>query len=722
MVVGDAGRSAGFEADAAAGLVADLEAELRRAYARQTGFAAAAFSEPRTALALRPLEERGWRVLHDRRWPGTTRANIDHLVIGPPGVAVVDTKHWAGPVELRGGRLFACEDDRHEAVEDLLRLVAAVEEMVLDLGTGPDQVPVGLSAVHVLPVLALTSFSGPRRADTRVGRVRLTALRQLPTLLAAQPTVLSPDNITRVADYLHEQLPVALTPDAIPRQRGSIIGVPVRPEPLPTDPGDEPDALFDVPALAAQLAEQITRAAKAPLLDWMAFLHPAQTRLVRRSYTGPARVRGPAGTGKSVVMLHRAAWLAETRPGRILVTSFVRTLPIHQQAVYQRFSPATADRVDFLGLHAVAIKVLAQAGQRLNVNGRRADAAFDTAWNHVGAAGPLAEIAEPRYWRQEIDFVIKGRGLRRFVDYEALPRRGRTIPLSPTDRVAVWQLLTAYSEQLERRGVHDFNDLLAAAVDLASRSSTPSPWAAVVIDEVQDLPLLGVRLCALLGGTGRDQLFLVGDGQQAIYPGGFTLTEAGISVVGRATVLSVNYRNTRQILDYARVHIEADDFSDLDGTDEHGTRTVEVLRDGPIPTTATAPDRRRLALLLAIALRRDHTDGIDWGEMAILTLTHNDAAYLREQLDTRNIPHRDLNGWDGRPDHHVKIDTVQRAKGLDFTAVYMPTLWTPTRPGPEEREILRRRQQFVGRTRARDRLWVGTVTPTQHRRRPLSES
>ena len=715
MVVGDAGGSARLEADATAGLVADLEAELRRAYARQTGFAAAAFSEPRTALALRALEDRGWRVLHDRRWPGSTRANVDHLVIGPPGVAVIDTKHWAGPVELRGDRLFACEDDRTESVEDLLRLVATIEELLVDLGTAPDATPVGLSAIHVLPVLALTSFSGPRRADTRVGRVRLTALRQLPTLLAAQPTVLAPEDITRVADFLTDQLPIALSPDAIPRQRGSVIGVPVRPEPLPADPGAEPDALFDVSALAAQLAEQVSKAAAAPLVEWMGFLHPAQTRLVRRSYAGPARIRGPAGTGKSVVMLHRTAWLAETRPGRILVTSYVRTLPIHQKAVYQRLSPTTADRVDFLGLHAVAGKVLAAAGQRMNVNGQRATAAFDTAWAQVGATGPLADIAPPDYWREEIDVVIKGRGLRRFVDYEALPRRGRSIPLTPTDRIAVWQLLSAYTEQLERRGVHDFNDLLAAAVDLTTRRPDPSPWSAVVIDEVQDLPLLGVTLCALLGGTGRDKLFLVGDGQQAVYPGGFTLTEAGISVVGRATILTVNYRNTRQILDYARVHVDSDDFSDLDGTDEHGTRTVEVLRDGPTPTTVTAPDRRRLALLLAIAIRRDHTDGVDWGDMAVLTLSHNEARYLRDQLAARDIPVRDLQTWNGHPDDHVKIDTVRRAKGLDFTAVYMPTLWTP-RPGTEEREILRRRQQFVGQTRARDRLWVGTVQPPNHHR------
>lgn len=715
MAVGDAGRSAAFEADAAAGAVADLEAELRRAYARQSGFAAAAFSEPRTALALRPLEDRGWRVLHDRRWPGSTRANVDHVVVGPPGVMVIDTKHWAGPVELRQGRLFACEDDRHDAVEDLLRLVAAVEELLLDLGYGPHRQPMALSAVHVLPVLALTSFTGGRSADTRVGRVRLTAVRQLPALLAARPTVLSGAEIDRVADHLADQMPAAVTADAIPRQRGSVVGVPVRPEPLPADPGAEPEALLDLTALAEQLAEQITKAATAPIVEWMGFLHPVQARIVRRSYAGPARVRGPAGTGKSVVMLHRVAWLAETRPGRILVTSFVRTLPTHQRAVYERLSPATAERVDFLGLHALAGKLLAEAGQRLNVNGRRADAAFEAAWAEVGANGPLAAIAPADYWHQEIDYVIKGRGLRHFVDYQALPRRGRSISLTPTDRQPVWQLLTAYTEQLERRGVHDFNDLLSAAVDLVSRSGVPSRWASVVIDEVQDLPLLGIRLCALLGGTGRDQLFLVGDGQQAIYPGGFTLTEAGVSVVGRATVLTVNYRNTRQILDFARSRIVDDDFSDLDDTDEHGDRDVDVVREGPTPTVVTAPDKRRLALLLALAVRRHIAAGIDPGEMAVLTLSRSDAAYLRRELARRAIPAGDLENWDGHPDHQVKVDTVQRAKGLDFAAVYMPTLWAPP-PGTAERHVLHRRQQFVGQTRARDHLWIGTLHNPEGRR------
>lgn len=716
MGVEEAGRSAQREADDTRSRIRELSSEMRRTYARQDGFAAAALSEPWTAAVLQPLADLGWRILHDRRWPGSSSANVDHLAVGPPGVAVIDTKHWSGSVEVRGDRLWCGDDDRHESVENMLRLVAAVEELLVEVDQGVAGPPAGLSPVHVLPVYAFTKFVRSRDLRACVGRVRLVAIRQLPALLAAQPVVLSESEIALVAAHLEQHMPPASEGSIIPRQRPSPTGLPIRPEPLPPDvptqPADDADCLFDVP----DLAEQLAKAAAGPLVEWMGFLHPGQARLVRRSFAGPARVRGATGTGKSVVMLHRAAWLAETRPGRVLVTSFVRTLPRHQRAVYEQLSQHTLDKVDFLGVHEVARQLLREAGQRLTVRQERIEAAFDTAWTTVGALGRLAVIADRRYWREEIDYVIKGRGLRTFVEYDGLDRRGRSIALATREKVQVWRLCTAYTEELERRDTYDHNDVLSAAVDLVTRHPPEPGWSAVAVDEVQDLPLLGVRLCALLGGTGHDGLFLVGDGQQAIYPGGFTLPEAGVSVVGRAVVLRVNYRNTRQIIESACQLVEGHEFSDLDGTLESGFRDVDVIRDGPEPVRQTAPDRRRLALRLAIALRQDARDGVDWGDMAVLTLSRDAATFLRDYLADRGIPVRDVKNWDGRPDHEVKVDTVHRAKGLDFGSVYLPQLHakmdvSDEAKGVDEHETRRLRQQFVGQTRARDRLWIGTVVP-----------
>jgi hypothetical protein len=130
------------------------------------------------------------------------------------------------------------------------------------------------------------------------------------------------------------------------------------------------------------------------------------------------------------VLLHRAAWLATVRTGSILVTSFVRTLPPQLGSVYRALSPDTADRVEFIGLHALARRLLAHNGQTLNVNQRRVDRAYQRAWEKVGQNTPLAALEDNRYWREEIDHVIKGRGLRELADYEAIGREGRNRSLN----------------------------------------------------------------------------------------------------------------------------------------------------------------------------------------------------------------------------------------------------------------------------------------------------
>ncbi|GAA5154481.1 hypothetical protein GCM10023321_26360 [Pseudonocardia eucalypti] len=511
-----------------------------------------------------------------------------------------------------------------------------------------------------------------------------------------------------------EQLPPSSAAGLIPAPRSGVLAVPIQSEPAPPAEAPPPPAdggLFDL----AELNAQIERAASEPLVEWMGFLHPAQNRLVRRSFNGPARVRGPAGTGKTVVMLHRAAWLAATRPGRVLITSFVRTMTHQLEPVYRRLSPQTVDRVDFLGIHELARQLLADANQSKATNGRKIEAAFGQAWNRVGARGPLKAIcANPQYWQEEINNVIKGRGLRRLVEYERLERRGRSIPLTGEHKRHVWDLLIAYNEQLERRGTHDYNDLLSAAVDLVEQAPPEPGWSAVLVDEVQDLSMLGLKLCGLLAAPQADGLFLVGDGQQALYTGGFTLAEAGISVLGRATVLKVNYRNTRQIIDAAHQVVSNHEFFDLDPISERGVRDVKVVREGPPIARAYGQSKSDLSFLLVAAIKRDHHRfGVKYGEMAVLVHSKIDAAYLRDYLAGYDIDVIDLSIWDGEPDHRVKVGTVHRSKGLDFAAVYLPTFARSTNRGnhPDrvEREARRARQEFVGRTRARDRLWTGTT-------------
>lgn len=187
------------------------------------------------------------------------------------------------------------------------------------------------------------------------------------------------------------------------------------PRPRAEAPATTPEAATPQMALIddTDLKQALLEAAMAqPVEDWMTFLHPEQAKHVPRSFNGPARVRGAAGTGKTVVGLHRAVYLPSTRPGRVLYTSYVRTLPVVLREYYSRLSPQTLDRVDFVSVHRFAIDLLKERGYQPRVDLRGVDKAYRIAWVQVGKTGSLKRFPQEwTYWKDEVDAVIKGRGL-----------------------------------------------------------------------------------------------------------------------------------------------------------------------------------------------------------------------------------------------------------------------------------------------------------------------
>lgn len=470
-----------------------------------------------------------------------------------------------------------------------------------------------------------------------------------------------------------------------------------------------PDALADVLA--------------KPIEDWMVFLHPDQARLTQRPFSGAARVRGGAGTGKTVVALHRAKHLADTYRGRVLFTTYVRNLPPVFEQLYCRLDQETAGRVEFVNLHKWAYRFLAQQGRPPQLDPGKIAKAYAQAWNSVARPGSyLDERGYSRqYYREEIDWVIKGRDLRTLDDYLSLSRTGRGTPLSEPHRRAVWELYEAYEQELRRQGTQDFNDVLREALASVRDGALTEPYVAVVVDEAQDFTEVGARLVHELAGRDkRDGLFLVGDGQQSVYPGGYSLAAVGIDVVGRSAVLKVNYRNTRQILEAARRVVQGHAYDDLDAEGVGGTGDVVVVRDGEPPTMVgfDDPDEHDTALVAAIddAAR---SSGVGPGDLAVLVPTNRLVDHYASAIQALGYRTVKLERYDGRPSDHVKVGTYQRGKGLEFKRVFLPRL-DPASTGEQQRfnedadtyqerlELLRR-QLFVAMTRARDALWLGWV-------------
>lgn len=683
--------------------------ELADEHARRAGIArqmgrsleAAAWSERRLASTLIELEPLGYTLLADRRRPGSVRGNVDLVLVGPGGVVLVDAKAWH-EVTIAGGRVWRGEVDATDEIERLADLLHSTQGELAEIGLAPGE------------VRAIVAFTGLEVPRTELFGVGLLGDVAAVLEIARLGRRLSAARVGEVRAVLERLFPPYSTgPLSIPT---AALPEPVLPEPVL--PGTDAASL-GVDEIHAALLDGMRR---APIEEWMAFLDPEQARLVRRSFNGPSRIRGAAGTGKTVVALHRAAYLARTTGGPVLVTTFVRTLPRVLESLLQRLAPDVAGRVEFRSVHGFAADLLASRGSFLEVDAEAASRIFDRVWREKGLDGPLGAI-DPgaRYWYEEISSVLKGRGLSRFEHYAGLARHGRRRPLTVEQRAAVWELYVGYEHALREDGVADWADLILEA-DASLRETPVDRYRAVIVDEVQDLSCVMIRMLYSLVGDIPDGLNLVGDGQQTIYPGGSTLAEAGVSIAGRAVVLGTNYRNTAEIAAFAHDLVRADEHIDIEGAPARAAAPV-APRHGPRPVHTVFGSRAGHDESLVARVRRIVADseqagtGPGFGDIGVLALYSWHAREAAAALEAAGIPTIDLADYDGTPVEAVKVGTIKRAKGLEFAEVLI--VRTPpalVQPGPPtlddaaiERTVLQRRELFVGMTRARDGLWVGVA-------------
>ncbi|MBF6455571.1 UvrD-helicase domain-containing protein [Nocardia cyriacigeorgica] len=483
------------------------------------------------------------------------------------------------------------------------------------------------------------------------------------------------------------------------------------PEPNPTE-----SALLDRSELVAQ---QRARAANRPLDEWTTFRDPELIDLINRTFGGPARISGPAGTGKTVVALHRMARHLRHNSGPVLYTTFVTTLAACQRTYFRRLAPVVRDRAEFAGLHAWARQLIDNRGGHIEIEPTRTDDAFQQAWRHAGTT--LAAIdARADYWRTEIDRVIKGRGIPDLPHYWEHDRTGRSGPdLNRDQRELVWnELYLPYCDILRRQRLGDFNDMITLALEMLTEKPYEKPYGMVVVDEIQDITLNGLRLAHAIAGGGADApLLLVGDGQQQVYEGGCRPADAGIDVRGRTAVLRVNYRNREAVYRRAVTVNAVNALGRFDGLPGCALNEARfVLPGGATVDWQGSVDELDAALLAAIRRR-----SAPLGELAVITTTRQLAATVVDGLRKAGIGATALEDYRGERTDKIKVGTVHRAKGLEFRGIFYvtepPRPLTPGSPGADrQRAELWDRQTMVAITRARDFAWVGFLARTPDRR------
>ena len=468
--------------------------------------------------------------------------------------------------------------------------------------------------------------------------------------------------------------------------------------------------------------DELEKLLDAPIEKWMLFLHPKQRDLVERSFEGPARIGGSAGTGKTVVALHRAAFLAkkfrETDPdARILFTTFLSSLPPVFEALYNRIPQSVPGAVEFVNIDKLAARICREGRLSVRPDEKVASAAFAAAWKEiVVAATPLdrGQVTKS-YVIEEIEAAIKGRNLSSVEEYLELERTGRKTPLQPQYRKQIWNLRLRYDELLAQKNVSDFADQRIHALRIAS--GRPPRYRAAIIDEAQDLSLTSLQLVRrLVNGDGKDRpdgLLLVGDGAQRIYASCFTMKQAGIEVRGRSTILENNYRNTAEVLEAAMAVAGDIDIDDLGEVRQRRSSTSSALPSGETPRLVEVADVSASSSYLSSRILELTSSGrYSMADIGILCPRNQIVSGITFALSENKIPAGALRYLDVNDNSEVRVGTFHRAKGLEFKVVIVVGIENypiPQRTNEsisefEDRTDLQLSALFVAMTRAREVL------------------
>jgi UvrD-like helicase C-terminal domain/AAA domain len=455
--------------------------------------------------------------------------------------------------------------------------------------------------------------------------------------------------------------------------------------------------------------EELRHALEYPWERWSVFLHPSQRAVVERRFGGPARVAGSAGTGKTVVALHRAVALAGKNPqARLLLTTFSEPLARSLAAKLTVLAPETGGivpRITVSDWHGVADELFQL------IHGRRPRiVAADMLRTMTAKASEAAGVRgfTQRFLLSELTNVVDAWGIDGPESYASVPRLGRRSPLGPRQRERLWSVFGAVAAALREQGIFTRCGVCReVAAHYGGRER--KPFEHIVVDEAQDLGPAELSFLAAIAPPGEDALFFAGDIGQRIFQHPFSWKALGIDVRGRSSTLKVCYRTSRQIRSIAD-RLLPGALRDPDGNEEERSGTISVF-DGPAPVIAVVADAAQEIERVAEFLRSSIADGIEPTEIGLFVRSPEVIGRARAALEASGLA-----DW-------VKVSVMHLAKGLEFRAVAVMACDQDILPlesriaeAADEGELddiyeTERQLLYVSCTRARDRLLVTGVAP-----------
>ena len=419
--------------------------------------------------------------------------------------------------------------------------------------------------------------------------------------------------------------------------------------------------------------EELRRIMAEPLEKWRVFLHPTQRKIVNKNYSGAARVLGGAGTGKTVVAMHRAKHLAAGLKDkeRILFTTFTANLAsdirdnLRKICTLEEFR-----RIDVINLDA-------WVSQFLREHGYPAEIAYeekaDKLWEDAVLGNDFSGEFPVSFYQEEYNRVVVAQEAFSLEKYVKASRTGRGTRLDRKKRMEIWKVFESYQNLMKENQVRDINTAMYECRLLIEKASSETRYKHVIVDEGQDLSANAFRLLRSIAGEEHENdIFIVGDTHQRIYKNKAALSKCGINIRGRSNILRINYRTTEEIRKAAFALLNGISFDDLDDSFDTGDR-CQSLTHGTAPEVIAAANANEEFDTILEKVKGLIDGGVSAKNICIVARTHRLLNDYITHFTSSGIRCYEIKGnkADDRGLEGIRVATMHRVKGLEFQYVFV---------------------------------------------------
>ena len=476
---------------------------------------------------------------------------------------------------------------------------------------------------------------------------------------------------------------------------------------------------FHVVEGALELAEILN----SPLELWRIFLHPSQRNIVEKEYNGPVRVLGGAGTGKTVVAMHRARWLAEKvftkENDRILFTTFTKNLAADiKENLRKLCSSDIMKKIDVINLDSWVIQFLKKHGYNYTLIFQDHTGPY---WQNAINLAPAGMDIDESFYPQEWSQVIQAQGITTADEYLKASRVGRQKKLTRPVKQKIWSVFEEYRAQLNAKGLKEITDAVRDARIILQNKGDILSYQAIIVDEAQDMGMEAFKLIRQMipGSRGelKNDLFIVGDAHQRIYRHKVVLSRCGINIKGRSKKLKINYRTTEETRKWAVKLLEGKAIDDLDGGLD-SQKGYKSLLHGDSPEIRCFNSFTEEVQFIATYLNELIKGGVDVNTVCLVARTNDLLKQYESALQERGVKTYLVKRSvaEDRKAAGLRLATMHRVKGLEFDDVIIASINEGIVPLQlssmgdsssdfvEETENLERALLYVSATRAKKKV------------------